>query len=251
VAEHTFALLLALVRRLRELMTQPKDGQFSYSSTRCMELEGKTIGLIGMGRVGQRVASLARAFRMEVIAHDVECPPDLAGSIGFEWVSLDDLFTRSDIISLHAVLLPETYHVINRESLARMKRGVMIINTARGALIETMALRDALESGQVGGAGLDVLQDERVLRQSAPEIISGDILRHLRSDALAHEAHDADRLRDLRELVLGEAILSRANVVFTPHVAFNSHESVARLRQGTAANLKAFLAGKPQNLVTA
>jgi D-lactate dehydrogenase len=157
---------------------------------------------------------------MEVIAHDVECPPDLATRIGFEWVSLDDLFARSDIISLHAVLLPETYHVINRESLARMKRGVIIVNTARGALVETAALRDALEKRPGWLArGSMFCKTSVVLRQSAPEIISADILRHLRSDALAHEAHDADRLRALRELVLGEAILSRENVVFTPHVA--------------------------------
>jgi D-lactate dehydrogenase len=232
-------------------MIQPKDGEFSYAGTRSMELEGKTIGLIGMGRVGQRVASLAKAFRMKVIAHDINHPPELAREAGFEWVSLDHLFENSDVISLHATLSPETYHVVNAASLARTRRGVIIINTARGALVNTMALRDALESGQVGGAGLDVLQDERVLRQSAPNIIADDILRHLRSDALAHEARDADRIRDLRELVLGEAVLSRPNVVFTPHVAFNSHEAILRMREETAANLRAFVHGKPQNLVLA
>jgi len=251
VAEHTFALLLALSRRLRELMMQPKDGQFSYAAVRGVELEGKTIGLIGMGRVGQRVAMLARAFRMKAIATDVNPSPDLAREFGFDWVTLDELFTHSDVISLHATLSADTYHVINRESLSRMKPGVIIINTARGALVDTPALRDALESGQVGGAGLDVLQDERVLRQSAPEIIGADILRHLRSDALAHEAHDADRIRDLRELVLGEALLSRSNVVFTPHVAFNTHEAITRLWHETVENLKAFIAGSPQNLVLA
>ncbi|HET6406284.1 MAG TPA: NAD(P)-dependent oxidoreductase, partial [Chthoniobacteraceae bacterium] len=251
VAEHTFALLLALSRRLRELMTHPKEGHFSYAAVRCQELCGKTMGIIGMGRVGQQVASLAHAFQMTVIASDIDRSPDVAKKQGFEWVSLDDLFARSDVISLHAPLSPQTYHVLNRETLAKTKRGVIIINTARGALIDTGALRDALESGQVGGAGLDVLQDERVLRQSAPEIISAEILRHLRSDALAQEAHDAERIRDLRELVLGEALLSRPNVVFTPHVAFNSVEAVARLREVTAANLKAFIAGSPQNLVLA
>jgi D-lactate dehydrogenase len=251
VAEHTFALLLALTRRLRELMTHSKDGGFSYAAVRSVELHGKTLGIIGMGHVGQNVASLARAFGMKVLAHDVERPSQLAQNLGFDWVALDDLLPRSDIISLHATLSAETYHVINRETLAKMKQGVIIINTARGALIETGALRDALESGQVGGAGLDVLQDERVLRQSAPDIISADIIRHLRSDALAQEADDADRIRELRELVLGDALLSRHNVVFTPHVAFNSEEAITRLRDVTAANLKAFLAGTPQNLVAA
>jgi D-lactate dehydrogenase len=232
-------------------MTQPKDGDFAYSAVRSVELHGKTLGVIGMGHVGQHVTSLARAFGMKVIAHDVERSSELAEQLGFEWVALDDLFARSDIISLHATLSAETFHVINRQTLAKMKRGVIIINTARGALIETLALRDALESGQVGGAGLDVLQDERVLRQSAPDIITADIIRHLRSDALAQEAQDADRIRELRELVLGDALLARHNVVFTPHVAFNSEEAVARLRDVTASNLKAFLAGAPQNLVPA
>jgi D-lactate dehydrogenase len=251
VAEHTFALLLSLTRRLRELMIHAKDAGFSYAAVRSVELSGKTLGVIGMGHVGQRVADLARAFGMKVVAHDIERPPELAQQLSFEWVSLDELLARSDIISLHATLSAETYHVINRESLGKTKRGVIIINTARGALIETAALRDALESGHVGGAGLDVLQDERVLRQSVPDIIASDIIRHLRSDALAQEAHDADRIRELRELVLGDALLARPNVVFTPHVAFNSEEAVARLREVTAENLKAYLAGSPRNFVPA
>jgi D-lactate dehydrogenase len=251
VAEHTFALLLALTRRLREMMTHAKDGAFSYFAVRSVELNGKTLGVLGMGHVGQRVAFLARAFQMKVVAKDVVHPPELATELGFEWVTLDELLARSDVISLHASLSPETFHVINRNTLTKTKRGVIIINTARGALVDTAALREALESGQVGGAGLDVLQDERVLRQSAPDIIATDIIRHLRSDALAQEAHDADRIRELRELVLGEALLARHNVVFTPHVAFNSQEAVQRLREVTAANLKAYLAGAPQNLVAA
>lgn len=249
VAEHTFALLLALARRLRELMDMPKGGRFSYPATRGYELHGKTIGLLGMGRIGQRVAALARAFQMHVIASDIDAPPELAQALHFQWVTLDDLLARSDIISLHAPLSPATYHLINADTLARTKRGVFIINTARGALIDTSALRDALESGQVGGAGLDVLQDERVLRQRAENVIADEIVRHLRSDARARESRDADRVRELQELMLGEALLARPNVVFTPHVAFNSHEAMRRLAELTAANLHAFLAGHPQNLV--
>jgi D-lactate dehydrogenase len=118
-------------------------------------------------------------------------------------------------------------------------------------LIDTAALRDALESGQVGGVGLDVLEDERVLRKPAGEVIAEEIQRHLRSDALAQEGRDPVRIRELRELMLGDAILARPNVVFTPHVAFNTKEAIARLCETTAENIARFLAGDPQNLVAA
>lgn len=251
VAEHTFALMLSLARRLRELMQQPKGGRFSYDATRGFELHGKTLGLIGMGRIGRRVATLAHAFQMHVLAYDIDMPPDLAQRLHFQWVGLDDLLKRSDIISLHAALTPETYHLINPTTLALTKPGVLIINTARGALIDTGALRAALETGHVGGAGLDVLQDERVLRQNADDVIAEDIVRHLRTDARASEARDADRIRELEELMLGDAILARSNVVFTPHVAFNTREAVRRMAETTASNIRAFLDNRPHNLVMA
>jgi D-lactate dehydrogenase len=164
-------------------------------------------------------------------------------------VELDALLAESHIISLHASLTPQSYHLINRETLAKCRPGVIIINTARGSLIDTAALRDALESGHVGGAGLDVLEDERILRDTATHIITDRILAHLRSDALASESRDADRLRELEELMLGDAVLARSNVVFTPHVAFNSIEAVNRLRLVTVENIAAFAAGKPVNVV--
>ncbi len=242
IAEHTFALILALARRLRELMNLPKGGRFSYEATRGFELLGKTIGIIGVGRVGQRVVSLAHGFQMQVLGYDTVNPEQLARTLHFDFVSLDELLARSDVISLHANLTSETYHILNRETLAKTKRGVLIINTARGALLETAALREALESGHVGGAGLDVLQDERVLRQNVASVIGGEILQHLRSDDVAREAHDADRVRELEELILGNAVLARPNVVFTPHIAFNSVEAVRRLAEATIQNIKSFAA---------
>ena len=249
VAEHTFALILATSRRLRELLLTPKNKHFSYETTRAFDLSGKTLGIVGMGRIGQRVAAIAEAFQMKVIASDVKEAVGAAEALHFEFVPHEELFTRSHIISLHMPLTPETYHIINRENLALCRRGVVIINTARGALVDTAALVEALDSGQVGGAGLDVLQDERVLRESASQIIAGDIVKHLRSDALAHEARDADRLREVQDLMLSDAVLTRANVFFTPHVAFNSVEAVARLREVTVENIKAFAAGTPINVV--
>jgi D-lactate dehydrogenase len=248
VAEHTFALILALSRRLREVMFAPK-GNFSYGATRGFDLAGKTIGIIGMGRIGQRVAELAHAFRMSVLAYDVDHPDGLERALDFTYVPLEKLLRESHIISLHAPLSAETYHIINREALAQCQPGVLIVNTARGALIDTEALREALDSGHVGGAGLDVLQDERVMRQSVSKIISADIVQHLRSDATAHDARDADRVRELQELMLGDAILAKTNVVFTPHVAFNSVEAVERVKEITVENITAFAAGRAVNLV--
>lgn len=249
VAEHTFALILATSRRLRELMLTPKNSRFSYEGTRAFDLAGKTLGIVGMGRIGQRVAALAEAFRMNVIACDVKEEAGVASTLHFEFVPHEELFARSHIISLHTPLTPETYHIINRENLALCRPGVIIINTARGALVDTAALVEALDSGQVGGAGLDVLQDERVLRESAAHIIAGDIVKHLRADAIAHEARDADRIREVQDLMLSDAVLSRSNVFFTPHVAFNSVEAVARLREVTVENIKSFIAGALVNVV--
>jgi len=241
VAEHTFALILAVARRLREIVALKQQGAFSYEATRGVELEGKTLGIIGMGRIGQRVASLARAFQMNVIAHDVEAPEELAQRLGFQFVPLEELWPKADILSLHANLSAETYHLLNQRTLSLCRSGVLIVNTARGALIETNALREALDSGQVGGVGLDVLQDERVLRDNSANIIGADIVKNIRSDALAQEARDADRVRELQDLMLGDALLARRNVIFTPHVAFNTVEAVARILQRTAENMERFI----------
>jgi D-lactate dehydrogenase len=249
VAEHTFALLLSLSRRLREVMLAPRGGNFSYAATRGFDLAGKTIGIIGMGNIGQRVAELAHAFHMSVLAYDIARPKALERSLDFTFVTLEELLRRAQIISLHAPLSAETYHILNRETLAQCQEGVLIVNTARGSLIDTQALREALDSGQVGGAGLDVLQDERVMRQSVSRIIAADIVQHLRSDATAHDARDADRVRELQELMLGDDVLSRSNVVFTPHVAFNSVEGTERMRKATVENINAYLANRSINIV--
>lgn len=249
VAEHTFALILALSRRLREVMVAPKAGRFSYAATRGFDLAGKTLGIVGMGRIGQRVAELAHAFQMSVLAFDIDHPDGLEKSLDFKYVPLEELLRGSDIVSLHTPLTAGTYHILNRETLAMCRKGVYIVNTARGSLIDTHALREALDSGQVDGAGLDVLQDERVMRRPVSDIIAADIVQHLRSDALAYDARDADRVRQLEELMLGDAVLSRSNVVFTPHVAFNSVEAVARVQETTIESIMAFTKGQPVNIV--
>lgn len=246
VAEHTIALILALSRRLRETMLTPTRGRFSYEAVRGFDLSGQTIGIIGAGHIGRHVAELARAFRMKVLACDLV---EAQAGAGMDFVSLDELLARSRIVTLHVPLTPATRHLIDRAALAKCQRGVLIINTARGALIDTAALREALDSGQVGGAGLDVLEDERVMRAPASRIIAGEIVEKLHGEWNAREGHDAERLAALQEVMLGDAILSRPNVVFTPHVAFNSEEAVQRLLATTAENIRGFIDGRPLNTV--
>jgi D-lactate dehydrogenase len=246
VAEHTFALLLAVARRLREAIAIKSSGDFSYEATRGIELSGKTMGIIGIGQIGRRVARLARAFEMQVVAYDLETPPDLAETLQIEFVSLETLLRTAHVISLHVQLSRDTYHLLNRATLAQCRPGVLIINTARGALIDTDALREGLDAGHIAGAGLDVLQDERVLRDTPSHIISQDIVRHLRSDAQAHEARDAHRLRELQDLMFGDALLSRHNVVFTPHVAFNTVDANIRMLAATVENIVSFIAQEAQ-----
>src|SRR5206468_8589479 len=131
---------------------------------------------------------------------------------------LDSLLAEADIVSLHTPLVPETFHIIDREALAKCKDGVLIINTARGALIETAALIEALDSGKVGGAGLDVLEDESVMRQEAIDIIGDQIVQRLQAGAATHELRNArpERIQELAGLMRNSGLIERTNVVFTP-----------------------------------
>lgn len=160
VAEHTLALLLALARRIPSASESTRQGEWRKSEFSGYELKGKTLGLIGFGRIGQEVARRAQAFEMAVLAYDPFVAAALAREMGVELVQLEELLTRADFLSLHATLTPETERVLNRERLSQTKRGVRIVNTARGELIDEAALAEALQSGQVAGAALDVFGSE-------------------------------------------------------------------------------------------
>ena len=159
-AEHTFGLMLALARHIPQAHASMNVGKWDRKSFSGVELRGKTLGVVGFGRIGRAVAKRALAFEMTVIAHDPYLTNDLAADLGVKLVSLDELFHTSDFITLHAMLTAENHEMINRESLARMKRGVRIIDAARGALINEADLAEALQSGQVAGAALDVYAEE-------------------------------------------------------------------------------------------
>lgn len=232
VAEHTFALILALSRKVHEAFVRVRAGNFSLDGLRGFDLKDKTIGVVGAGHIGLHVIRIARGFGMNVVAFDVRRDNFLAEVLGFEYADIDDLLGRSDIITLHAPYNKYTHHLINRDNVGKIKRGAILINTARGALVDTDALLAALEKGILSGAGLDVLEgEESVYEESA-----------LLGDAVNPEK--------LRTAIQNHVILKHPNVVFTPHNAFNSQEALERILETTAANITAFCAGAPKNVVT-
>ncbi|MBZ0275531.1 MAG: hypothetical protein K8I60_05275 [Anaerolineae bacterium] len=159
-AEHAFALMLALARQIPQAHISMREGKWDRKSFMGTELRGATLGVVGFGRIGRAVAKRAQAFEMTVIAHDPYIPLDIAQDFGVELVSLDQLFSRSDFITLHSLITDETRNMINADSLATMKQGVRIVNAARGALIDEAALAAAIQSGHVAGAALDVYAEE-------------------------------------------------------------------------------------------
>jgi D-lactate dehydrogenase len=243
VAEHTFALLLAVARRLRVSNQQRTTaGDFSHGELRGFELRGKTLGLIGVGRIGARVASLARAFEMKVVACD---PEPRARVEGLHYESLDEVLAEAEILSLHAPITRATWHLLDAAAFEKCREGVIIINTARGALIDTEALVRAIESGRVGGVGLDVLEDERVLRAEAKTILSSQIAERVhRAEGSPDARPDDGRRKEIEQLFFNDALLARPEVVFTPHIAFNTTETVEAVCGTVAKYIEDFLVAR-------
>ncbi len=228
VAEYAFMLLLSLTRRLQESIDQLDKGVITYQDITGTDLTGKTIGILGCGRIGNHVARIAKGFDMNVIGYDAND----VDSDTIEMVDFDTLIAESDIVSLNLPGGKETRHIIDAEQIGRMKDGVIIVNTARGELIDTKALTDALYSGKVGGAALDVIEGEGLLRFDEEMAL-------LHPDAKSHDL----------VLKAEHSILQRIpNVVLTPHNAFNSHEALDRIRNTTAENIRQFMMHNPQNL---
>lgn len=232
VAEHTFGLMLALSRKILKAYDRTRRSDFSLEGLSGFDLKGKTLGVVGAGAIGLRVIRIGVAMGMKVLAYDVKPQQLLADVMQFEYTSLDDLLTRSDVVSLHVPLLPATRHMIDREALSKMKDGALLINTARGELVDTDALLEALSNGHLGGAGLDVIEGEERIGDEA-QMAGSDLPRE-----------------DLAVAVQRYALLNRDDVVLTPHMAFYSQEALHRLMEVTCDNIHAFLKGEPQNTVT-
>lgn len=249
VAEHCFALILALCRKLRPAMDVGHS--FNYEDLRAVELHGKTLGVVGVGRIGRQVLRLARAFGMETLGCDSRRDPEAAASLGFRYVMLDRMLRLADFISLHLPLTRATFHLFNRDTFAKCRRGLILINTARGPIIDSEALIEALDAGIVAGAGLDVLEDERVMRRKASNILTQQIIDHLQEPFTLVEplGNDPRRISEVRSLMHHSTLVGHPRVIVTPHIAFNSHEAIDRINRITVDNIHAFLSGAPQNLV--
>lgn len=232
VAEHVFALLLAISHNLVEAVDRTRRGNFSLEGLDGFDLQGKTMGVIGTGSIGRHTAKIARGFGMEVLAFDVAPSETTAREIGFTYVGMTELLSRSDVISLHVPGTDETKNLISTEEFDAMKDGVVLINTARGSVIDTEAMLRALSSGKLRAAGLDVLAEEPAVREEA------ELLRSYFS-----KAHNLDML-------LADHILLRMrNVIITPHSAFKTREAVQRILSTTHDNIGCFIQGEPCNLV--
>lgn len=234
VAEHAFALLLAVSRRLVDAAERTRRGDFSMDGLRGFDLAGRTLGVIGAGRIGRRVIRIARGFAMQVLATDAKPDPQAAADIGFSYVELAELLSSADVVSLHVPGTAQTRDLLSDREFALMKPGSVLINTARGGVVNAPALVRALKDGRLAGAGLDVVADEPLLREEA------EIFRIGRE--LAPE--------QLQSLVATNTLLRLPNVVVTPHVAYDTEEAVHRIIDITVRNIRAFAAGAPQNLVS-
>lgn len=230
VAEHAFALIFAISRRLIESHDRVKEGNFSPTGLTGFDLFGKTLGVIGVGNIGSHVIRIAKGIGMDVLAYKRTPDPKLAADLGFAFVTMDELLSQSDIITVHVPYGKETHHMLNQEAFSKMKDGVVIINTARGSIIDTTALVNALQAGKVAAAGLDVLEEESMIREE-------------------HELlHKEFPIEDLKTVLEDHMLLNNPKVVITPHNAFNSREALMRILRTTEENINGFLSGQPKNL---
>ncbi len=214
VAEHTMALLLTSVRRIHKAYNRTKDFNFSLSGLMGFDLHGKTVGVIGTGKIGKVFIDICKGFGMRVLAYD-----KFPSAEGVQYVCLDELFGRSDIISLHCPLTEETEHLIDGAAVEKLKKGVIILNTSRGGLIDAEALLDGIKKRKIGAACLDVYEEESdvFFRDFSGHIVDDDVLARL---------------------------LSMPNVIVTSHQAFLTEEALSGIAETTVKNLTAFFGGE-------
>ena len=232
VAEFAFGLMLNLSRKIIQANNYIKESSdFNYDSTmEGFDLVGKTLGIIGTGKIGKNVAKIAKAFEMNVVAYDLYPDMNFAKENNFIYKSLAEVVSEADIITLHTPYNKENHHLINKENISLMKKGVYLINTARGELVDTEALISGLKEGIIASLGADLLEDERILKDEK-KLLSGASAEEKKIVNLNHE------------------LMQMPNVIITPHIAFYTKEAVASILQTTVENIKAFVSGNAINLV--
>jgi len=235
VAEYVFALLLAFSRKIPEAVGRARRGDFSQGGLRGFDLNGKVMGVVGVGSIGQRVVQIANGFGMTVVGFDARPDERLEAKLGMRFVTLDQLLKTSDVVSLNVPGGAGTRGLISAQALAMMKPSAVLINTARGDVIDAGALIQTLTEHRIAGAALDVFSQESWLRDGA------EIFRSGANPAAA----------GLRALAADHALLSAPNVLASSHIAYDTQEAVVRMLDETLANIVAFDAGKPRNLVGA
>lgn len=214
VAEHTIALILTLNRKMHRAYNRVREGNFALDGLLGFDLHGKTVGIVGTGKIGEIVARILNGFSCTLLASDPEENPACL-ALGARYVTLEDLFAQSDIITLQCPLTPQTHHLIDRHAIAQMKPGVMLVNTSRGAVVDTSALIAGLKDGRIGSVGLDVYEEEADLffEDYSQTFIEDDVFARL---------------------------LTFPNVLVTGHQAFFTHEALTAIAETTVANLTAF-----------
>ena len=220
IAEYTVGLILAVNRKINKAYVRTREGNFSINGLMGVDLYGKTAGIIGTGKIGQILIKILKGFDMKVIAYDLFPNQKVAEELGFEYVSLDELYANSDIISLNCPLTKDTQYMINRRSMLKMKDGVILVNTGRGQLIDSADLVEALKDKKVGAVALDVYEEEEdyFFEDKSTQVIEDDILGRL---------------------------LAFYNVLITSHQAYFTKEAVEAITVTTLNNIKDFVEGKP------
>ncbi len=219
VAEHTLGLILTLNRKIHRAHNRVRESNFALEGLLGFDLHGQTVGIIGTGQIGQVVARITHGFGCQILAYDPYPVADLE-QLGVRYVELAELLAQSDIVTLHCPLTPDTFHLIDAESLVKMKQGVMLINTSRGALLDTRAVIDALKSGQVGYLGLDVYEEEAALffEDLSEKVIQDDVFMRL---------------------------LTFPNVLITAHQAFFTRDALTQIAHTTLQNVSDFASNQP------
>lgn len=231
IAEFSFGLMLNVMRKIDFAYQELKSGRINIKGILGNDLFEKTIGIVGTGAIGYHAIAIAKGFGMKVIAYDLYPKQELIEKYDVEYMSLDDLCSKADVISVHAPSTKETYHLIGESQFSLMKDGVVIVNTARGEIIDTESLYRSLKSGKVAGAGLDVLECEDIL---------------LSEDQFLNKI-DCANAACLAKTLLNHKFLELPNVIVTPHIAFDSVEAVYRILKMTIININSFVSGDVLN----